>query len=66
MARPRVVRKHIDGRVLVQELDRDRWPFEVYLMGYGAFRPRFKGAASTLQGALEIGRKHDYCRQFRK
>ena len=65
MAAPRVVRKYIDGHVLVKELDRKSWPFEVYLMGYGHFVPDYKGAAATLDLALEMGRRHDYCRQFR-
>lgn len=59
-----VVREYRDGNVLVRELDRDKWPFEVYIVGYGYFKPDFRGAAADLEGALKMGARHDYCRQF--
>ena len=52
--------------MLIEEHDGDRWPFYVFLCGYGNFGPAFKGAASTLEGAKKIGARADYCRQFRK
>ena len=50
--------------MLIEEHDGDRWPFYVYLCGYGNARGAFKGAAATLEGAKKIGARADYCRQF--
>ncbi len=50
--------------MLIEEHEDGPWPFYVYLCGYGNFRPAFKGAASSLDGAKEIGARADYCRQF--